>query len=418
VLISFRLENHRSIRDEQAFTMEPGRIDGSELGGESVLSVAAIYGPNASGKSNLLDGMAFMRSAVVHSHRFYSPDGGVPRRPFSWGPKATEPSLYEVAFRSGGIRYEYGFVADDAGFVEEWLFAYPSSRKQVWFERDGNDFKFGEHLKGENRIVEKVTRPNSLFLSAAAQNHHEQLAPVFRWFSSFRAANMPWESGSFDGLQHPGPDEQFIRWWTRSSKDQTSTLNEDTGSDVDTRAARFRQLLIAADVGIVDLRVSGEGSDGGQRVMIKHQRGGEDAWLPLEEQSHGTRQLFHLAPPVLDALSRGSPVLIDELEARLHPLLVRQLLRAFTDPTQNPKGGQLIFSTRDATLLGTTIGTSPLARDQVWLTEKNNEGATRLYPLTDFKPREAENLERGYLQGRYGAIPFLENIASTEKAKV
>ena len=421
MLISFRLENHRSIRDEQAFSMEPGRVDGDggvrEDGEEPLLSVAAIYGPNASRKSNLLSGMAFMRSAVVHSHRFYAPDGGVPRRPFAWGPKATEPSLFEVVFRSGGIRYEYGFVADDVKFVEEWLYAYPSSRKQVWFERDGNDFKFGEHLKGENRVAEKVTRPNSLFLSAAAQNHHEQLAPVFRWFSSVRAHNVPWESGSFDGLRRSRPEDQFIRWWSRSSKDQVSLLDEDSGSDVETRAARFRKLLHAADFGIVDLRVSGEGSDSARRVMVKHQSESADAWLPLEEESHGTRQLFRLAPSVLDALSYGSTVLIDELEASLHPLLALQLVRTFNDPKQNPRNGQLIFSTHDTNLLGTIFGTPPLRRDQVWLTEKDNEGASRIYPLTDYKPRKAENLERGYLQGRYGAIPFLENIASTGKAK-
>lgn len=421
VLISFRLANHRSIRDEQAFSMEPGRVDGDggvlEDGGESLLSVAAIYGPNASGKSNLLSGLAFMRSAVVHSHRFYPPEGGVPRRPFAWGPKAVEPSLFEVVFKRDGIRYEYGFVADDTKFLEEWLYAYPTTRKQVWFERDGDDFKFGEHLKGENRVAEKVTRPNSLFLSAAAQNHHEQLSPVFRWFSSVRAHNVPWEAGSFDGLRRARPDDQFIRWWTHPSTVQLSTFDEDPGVDVDTRAERFRKLLQAADFGIVDLKVSGEATESGRRVMVKHQSDSDDSWLPLEEESHGTRQLFRLAPSVLDALALGSTVLIDELEASLHPLLALQLVRAFNDPKQNPKSGQLIFSTHDTNLLGTMFGTPPLRRDQVWLTEKDNTGASRLYPLTDYKPRKAENLERGYLQGRYGAIPFLENIAMTGKAK-
>lgn len=424
MLISFRLENHRSIRDEQAFSMEPGRVDGGggarevDGGGESLLSVAAIYGPNASGKSNLLSGLAFMRSAVVHSHRFYPPEGGVPRRSFAWGPKAAAPSLFEVAFRSGGIRYEYGFVTDDTKFLEEWLYAYPTPRKQVWFERDGDDFKFGEHLKGENRVAEKVTRPNSLFLSAAAQNHHEQLSPVFRWFNSVRAHNVPWESGSgFDGLRRPRSDDQFIRWWTRPSTVQRSMFDEDTGVDVATRAERFRKLLHAADFGIVDLRVSSESSDSGRRVMVKHQSDADDAWLPLEEESHGTRQLFRLAPSVLDALELGSTVLIDELEASLHPLLALQLVRAFNDPKQNPMSGQLIFSTHDTNLLGTIFGTPPLRRDQVWLTEKDDTGASRIYPLTDYKPRKAENLERGYLQGRYGAIPFLEGLASTGKAK-
>lgn len=423
MLISFRLENHRSIRDEQAFSMEPGRVDDGEApvrdaDGDSILSVAAIYGPNASGKSNLLNGLAFMRSAVEYSHRFYAPEGGVPRRAFAWGPKAAEPSFFEVVFKAAGVRYEYGFVADDMRFLEEWLHAYPSSRKQVWFERDGNDFKFGEHLNGENRVVEKVTRPNSLFLSAAIQNRHEQLMPVFRWFRSIQMHNVRAMPG---GPGRSAQDHHFIHWWLSSSKGpQGAGLEEDSPLDVNVRAEHFRTLLHAADVGVVDLRVRERGEAGADRssVMVRHQSEIEEAWLPLEEESHGTRQLFKLAPPVLDALALGSPVLIDELEASLHPLLALQLVQTFSNLGQNPHNAQLIFTTHDTSLLGTTTGAPALRRDQIWLTEKDENGASHIYPLTDYKPRKAENLERGYLQGRYGAIPFLEELVASMRSSV
>lgn len=127
---------------------------------------------------------------------------------------------------------------------------------------------------------------------------------------------------------------------------------------------------------------------------------------PVEE-SNGTQTLFHLALPVLRSLQRGGILLIDELERSLHPVLAKQIIDQFNDPTANPNNAQLIFTTHDTNLLGTTLGEPALRRDQVWLTEKDAEGATVLYPLTDYKPRKAENLERGYLQGRYGAIPFL-----------
>lgn len=415
MLIWFRLANHRSIRDEQVLSLEPGNVDDGpervrEVGDLRLLPSVAIYGPNASGKSNVLGGLGFMRQAVLHSHRSFSPEGGVPRQPFAWGEKLAEPSLFEIAFKVDGVRYEYGFCADDQRFVEEWLYAYPSARKQTWFERDGDEFKFGEHLHGENRTIEKLTRPNSLFLSAAAQNRHVQLSPVFRWFAAVRTRNLrTMFSGRWQDRSVP-PGRDFALWWNRpaSAPPEESTSAQLRAGD-DVRKARFRDLLRAADFGIVDVDVLDD-SAARRRVMIKHHSERDDAWLPLEEESHGTQQLFALVPAALDALTSGSPLLVDELDASLHPLLSLKLVEAFHDPGQNPRNAQLLFTTHDTTLLGSLLGPEPLRRDQVWLTEKDDQGATRLYPLTDFRPRKQENLERGYLQGRYGAIPFLAQL--------
>ena len=129
--------------------------------------------------------------------------------------------------------------------------------------------------------------------------------------------------------------------------------------------------------------------------------------MPLEEESHGTQTLFRLALPILQAIEEGGILLVDELEASLHPTLAQHIVRQFNDPTTNPRNAQLLFATQDTNRLGTTLGEPTLRRDQVWLTEKDGEGATILYPLSDYKPRKAENLERGYLQGRYGATPYL-----------
>jgi predicted ATPase len=415
VLIWFRLANHRSIRDEQVLSLEPGNVDGGnermrEVEGLRLLPAVAIYGANASGKSNVLDGLAFMRDAVVHSHRFFAPEGGVPRQPFAWGERAAEPSLFEIAFKVDGVRYDYGFCADDQRFIEEWLYAYPSARKQIWFERDSDDFKFGEHLRGENRTIEKVTRPNSLFLSAAAQNRHAQLSPVFQWFAAIRAHRLRSQaSASLRGTPRP-PSDQFALWWTRRTwTTDDGQMSAPIRADHDARKARFLDLLRAADFGIVDVDVLHEPALR-RPVMVKHRSEGDDAWLPLAEESHGTQQVFALAPVALDALATGAPLLVDELDASLHPLLAQRLVDTFNDPAQNPHNAQLVFTTHDTTLLGSLLGSEPLRRDQVWLTEKDDRGATELYPLTNFKPRKEENLERGYLQGRYGAIPFLERL--------
>lgn len=424
MLIEFRVENHRSICDEQALTMSAGRVGAPddprprEVGGlkTRVLPVAALYGANGSGKSNLLAALDFMRQAIIHSHRLWPPDGGIPRAPFAWGSKTSEPSLFEMTILQEGVRYQYGFVADDERFLEEWLYAWPAGRKQSWFEREGDDFKFGEQLRGENRMVEQITRPNALFLAAAAQHRHEQLAGIYQWFQAMRTVNVNRRRhGTFDDLL-------FERWLQHtfdgeSSFEQRAPFGDEIS--VEDRLDSVRDLLRAADVGIVDIKMKDRDDDPGaragrrrrSRVMVRHQSTADNAWLPFDEESQGTQTLFRMAPSLLYALEHGSVLVIDELEASLHPLLALQVVRQFNDPRANPRNAQLLFTTHDTNLLGTELGEPALRRDQIWLTEKDKEGATCVYPLTDYKPRKAENLERGYLQGRYGAIPFLGPLA-------
>lgn len=425
MLIEFRVANHRSLKDEQVLSMEAGPL-GDEADSrprnipgwnKPLLTLAALYGANASGKSNVLSALAFMRDAVLTSHRLWDPEEGVPRDPFAWGDRRAEPSLFEVTFVQSGTRYEYGFVADHARFLEEWLHAWPEGHKQIWFERDGDSFKFGDKLKGENKVIEEVTRANSLFVSAAAQLKHEMIQPVYRWFHSLGEANNVRRARGPAYRRFP-PVDLLLQ------KNRLPLGNEE-GPDP---TAGLLSLLRNADVGIVDIRVAELDNESMKRdsrrldqrlewtpwarIELRHACDLEDeGWLPLEEESHGTQTLFRLASPLLMTLSRGGILLIDELEASLHPALAQAIVRQFNDPETNPYNAQLIFTTHDTNLLGTTTGEPALRRDQVWFTEKDPKGATALYPLTDYKPRKAENLERGYLQGRYGAIPFLGDFS-------
>jgi uncharacterized protein len=298
---------------------------------------------------------------------------------------------------------------DDNVVEEEWLFAWPNNRKQTWFERESGQFKFGENLKGPNESVKEVTRSNSLFLSAAAQHGHEQLTPLYSWFRRILPVNVP-------GRRYPFGYPGGMDFLFSSAEDQPSLFPRDDPNDV--TANRVRQLLNSADVGIVDIkRTDTEQEDRGttfrrRRIMLQHQAGDEDSWLDLQDESEGTKTLFRVAPSLFRALDTGGLLLVDELEASLHPLLGLAIVKMFNCPKANPRNAQILFTTHDTNLLGTILGEPPFRRDQIWFTEKDKEGATRLYPLTDYKPRKAENLERGYLQGRYGAIPFLGNIAS------
>jgi AAA15 family ATPase/GTPase len=418
MLIEFRVENHRSIRDEQVLTMEAGRVGDAtdprprtvKGHNEKLLPAAAIYGANASGKSNVLSALAWMRDAVVVSHRFWTPDGGVPRNPFAWGADLLKDSLFEASLLLGATKYQYGFVASSDAIEEEWLHAWPRGKKQVWFTRADGKFKFGAHLKGENRLIAGITRQNALFLSVAAQHRHEQLTPHFNWFQSLRPLNVKSHHFKQRALYQNEAMARFLHEHTIGLRQKLLFYG---GSDNEKVLETFRELLGSADFGIVDVKVDWvENEDSSRatripRFRFKHQAHDDNAWLPLEEESRGTQTFFGLAMPVLMAIQRGTGLVVDELESSLHPALAQRIVGLFNNPISNPKNAQLIFATHDTNLLGNSDGEPVLRRDQVWLTEKDREGATVLYPLTDFQPRKSENLELGYLLGRYGAIPFL-----------
>ena len=175
----------------------------------------------------------------------------------------------------------------------------------------------------------------------------------------------------------------------------------------------FRRLLTLADIGVVDVRVSSDNEvkQGQSLVQFQHQEGIDDSWLGLEQESDGTKSLLSFAAPLFYTLRFGGLIIIDELERSLHPCVCAAILELFLRRETNPHQAQLIATTHDTALLGNSLGQARLAREHIWFTEKDKSGATVLYPLTDYKPRPTENLERGYLQGRYGAIPFLGDVS-------
>ena len=265
-----------------------------------------------------------------------------------------------------------------------------------------------------------MTRPNSLFLSAAAQNSHPQLSHVYSWFSRIHPVNIsratPHGLWSRTGL---GFSPSYLSQLLSSDEEEQGggALNE---SD-DSLIRSLRHLMQSADVGIVDIkRVETDIDVGGGRYarrakfQFQHAANDDESWLDLEDESDGTRTLFRMCPSVFRALDTGGLLVVDELESDLHPLIGAAIVRLFNCPQTNPKNAQILFSTHDTNLLSAITDEPPMRRDQVWLAEKDKEGASQIYPLTDYKPRKAENLERGYLQGRYGAIPFLGSLVSSQ----
>jgi uncharacterized protein len=427
LLIQFRVQNHRSLRDEQTLSLVAAtKDDGAHLLqpqglDEALLPAVALYGANASGKTNVLLALAFMRRAVAQSHRLWEPDAGVPQEPFALSDRKNELSLYEVDAFISGVRYRYGFALGSERVEKEWLHAWPNGRKQAWFDRERNEFSFGRLFQGENEIIRGLTRDNSLFLSAGAQNNHPALLPIFRWFREMMFELGRSRSYGFRpyGVNPMLQNRMFEEMFSR----QTSLFPDDDPILSDREAVV--RLVQAADTGIVDVRIERTPDEPKGRTVprvtlyFRHKTSDPDtAWLPMDVESAGTVTLLDLAMRVVPALRIGGVLCVDEIESSLHPMLASALLRLFCNAETNPNGAQLVFTTHDTNLLGNVLGSGPLRRDQIWFTEKDESGASHLYPLTDFHPRKEENLERGYLQGRYGAVPYLGELVSEKNQRI
>jgi hypothetical protein len=409
MLRSFRVGNHKSFRDEVELILLPA-FGGGSTGSARPVPVAAVYGANAAGKSNLLDALQFMRDAVLGSFRSWPRSEGVPRRAFRLDPSsAAEPSTYVVEIELEGVRYTYGFVVDDEGVLEEWLYSYPhTKRRRRLFDRRGSKVSFGEGVTGKSKaaVLAELTRPNVLFLSMAAQLEElAQLLPVHRWFA--------------DGVSWSRPSRLSTTRDLRAMNQRLVTYLDDNPR----RADDIKGFVRAADVGIDDVVVErpsqhslvvndsdGELVSRPQQPRFRLSHGG-DALFDLWDESDGTLAWLNMLPGALTALAAGGLLVVDEIDASLHPNLTALLIQQFRSQWAVARGAQLLFTTHDATLLGTSFGEEVLGRDEVWFVDKGATGVSRLYPLSDFHPRkEGENRERRYLGGSYGAIPVLGQV--------
>jgi hypothetical protein len=409
MLLRFRAANFRSIHEPIELVLQ-GRETGDRAEFDA-LPLAALYGPNGSGKSNVLKALMYMRGAVRVSHQRWDPTEPPPRHPFRLDQGAQdEDSVFEVDFVADGTRFQYGFTVGPEFFTSEWLYSFPEGRRRTLFEREEQKFHFGRGFRGTNRQVADLVRPNSLFVSAGAVNNHDGVRPVFEWFDRLQSA----------GIHNDAPT---------SNERTRQLLASDEHSEV-------RRMLALADLGITDASIRREElppevlkafkaaqaalvedaddeslpefPDTREVVDFEHTRSdGYSVNITFLNESRGTQMWFSHIGPVLETLREGGVLVIDELDASLHPRLSSELIRLFANRESNRHGAQLLFSTHDTTLLGNLVD-GTLAREDVWFTEKDRDGATTLYPLSDFRPRKSEALERGYLQGRYGAVPIVD----------
>ena len=407
MLRSFRLGNHRSFRQEQELLLMPAYDRG-----RGVVPVAAIYGANASGKSNLVNGLRLMAN-LVRSSPLFEPGSRVPREPFR--PEgAGEPSVFVVEIVVGGVRWTYGFAVDGERVLEEWLYSYPHQKKRVVFERELDRISFGSTVqhRRDAEFVERAMRPEALFLGVAARLDLTEVLDAYSWFQrSLRFAQL-------HSYFSEGRVVEFIERSDRSGRLLVELLRSADLGIVDVVLARPSS-DVALFAGLVDTTSRGASADESdefdlrmahwdrRRLAFVHRNG--EKFL-LRDESDGTRSWLFLLPDLLDCLESGSVLVVDEIDTSLHPLLVRKLIEIFRSSRHNPRGGQLVFTTHDAYLLAPVEGAAALERDQVWFVAKSDDGCSRLYPLSDFHPRNEHNLARRYLGGAYGAVPFLDEL--------
>jgi len=412
MLIEFRVSNYRSIKDEQVLSLVPSKdttysdshlIETGYKSVPTLLKSAAIYGPNGTGKSNLIRAINYMRALVYESATIIQPGQPLNIQPFLLDSSTSmAPSEFEITFFEKGIRYQYGFKLTNQKILEEWLLAYKTAKPQQWFRRFYNnktkheEYEFSDKLSGQRKVWQESTRQNSLFLSTAAQLNSEQLFPVFDWIANKLACFLTvippnFSIGMLQNAEYKDDMEKFL-----VSSDISIT-------HITLIPGKHRVNLIQMNAN--SSNIQSQESD----VLLPqfhHKSEFGSAAFELQDESGGTQRLFALSGLVLNILRNGHLLVIDELETSLHPLLVTHLVSMFHNSKLNKNGAQLIFSTHNTAFLDADI----FRRDQIWFVDKNREQATVLQPLTDFSPRKGENLESGYLTGRYGAIPILRDM--------
>ncbi|MDE0025475.1 MAG: ATP-binding protein [Spirochaetaceae bacterium] len=412
MLLRFGVSNHLSIRDEQEllFTVsslhdrKDGLIDCAGAPRGSIVPAVVTYGANASGKSNLIHAMGTMQRLVLTSQTQGAPGGGVPHFAFKLDDASIEkPSQYDIDFILDGVRYHYGFESTDTQFEAEWLYAFPKSHRRVLFERQRDNYRFGRELRGRNSVIAELTRPNTLFVSAAAQHNHEQLSGVFSYFrslQSFMSISVPSEQAATVFAQD-GLDPRVLSFLERIGTGVYDYRLKETA--LPEEMANLQQEVLDLIKRRTTTPIEFETTNMLYTIELAHRsRSGKPVYLELGMESAGTLRLLMVLSLVYHALDHGVPVVIDELDASLHTLASEAILQLFCSRETNPKGAQLIATTHDTNLLASPA----LRRDQVWFTEKDPNGATVIFPLTEIRTRSGDNFQRGYLQGRYGAIPF------------
>lgn len=403
MLLEFSVSNYLSFRDRTTFSMIANSSSGLkdnyiEINDKKILKSASIYGANASGKSNLFKILSYV-VMMLKSSSGNDINAKLPIIPFKLDDKyINEPSEFEIKLIIDGIRYVYGFKAGMSKIYEEYLYYYPNGRETKIFDRVNVDSY--SYSKKDEKVLKEIERRNAsnkFFLATATNWNYAKTKPVYDFItdSIIVCTNLEeLKSISFDMFEENDKLKKF-------------TIDFLKKADFNIEDYIISSSFVSQDlfVGISDFITKNiSGVPKTYQILFKHKN--SNNYLSLSEESLGTQILFTFIPFIENTLSNKKVLIIDELDKSMHPFLVQYIVSLFNNSDTNKNSSQLIFNTHDTNLLDLNI----LRRDQIWFVLKDNDnGVSELYPLSDFSVRKKENVEKGYMLGRYGAVPFIKN---------
>jgi AAA15 family ATPase/GTPase len=430
MLLQFSVKNYKTFKEKATLSLIASNYDKNTREDKNVhfeekfnlrlLKSAVVYGANASGKSNFIDALAFMRFFVINSSKESQKGDVIGVNPFMLNDETErEPSEFEIIFIHNNELFRYGFESNNFNIISEWLFHKPKTKEIEIFYRDVNKFEIHERAfqKGKTVAREGLVRDNALLLSVAAQFNDKLAIKVIDWFKRLKTLS--------------GLNEQGYHGFTIGKIEDPNFKN------------KIVELLKGADFGIQDIipqkldinklpkdfpkelkeRIIKESVEENAEffsdVLTVHKKYNskrefiENVNFSLDDdESSGTQKYFALTGPVIDVITNGYTLVVDELDSKLHPNLICKIVSLFNSNDLNKKNAQLIFNTHDTNLLSSGL----FRRDQIWFTSKNRFGEGKLYSLADFKSdevRKNESFEENYIKGKYGAVPYLgffENV--------
>lgn len=427
MLIEFRFKNYRSFRDEAVLSMEAtglGTFKNSLISYNRIklLPGAAIYGKNGGGKSNVIRAFWLAVQFIKNAQRTQHEKAAIPVIPFALNDySASEPTEFEFIYTLDDIRYWYSFSATREKIFTESLYHAPKGQKALVFSREGQTFSFTED-KSRRKLISEAVAENQLYFSVACTMNDAACSRAMRWFREMVFFSRDYSDIPRQLLDYSN-DTNMLRAISDYAKAADLGIEdmqfEINSQEVDDKAALPDNLPEGMKAALVQFLYTLSETSNNSEVRLKmgevtatskhkgrNKNGASQLYpLELEDESDGTRKLMSIAPAIESVLARGGILLVDEIERELHPMLVDFVVSKFQSKRTNPYGAQIIFTTHNTELLNMEL----LRKDQLYFADKDQEdGASELYSISEFATRTTDNIRKGYLLGKYGAIPNIE----------
>ena len=427
MLIEFKFTNYRSFRDEAVLSMEATGLgifkeSLQQYGNTRLLPGIAIYGKNGGGKSNVIRAFWLAVQFIRNAQRTQHENAVVPVSPFMLNDYSQqEPTSFEFTYVLDGVKYIYGFSGTKSRIVHEYLYHTPKGQKAIVFERERQTFKFTEQ-KAKRKLISETVAENQLFFAVACTMNDADCVSAMRWFRDYVLFSRDYSDIPRQLIEYFN-DPHMLKAITTYAKEadfgiedvqfdfdskEVSDLNElpdDLPAGIKAALNSFMQVLAqTSNNSEVQLKT---GKVTATSYHIGHTGNGESRQFPLElsDESDGTRKLMALAPAIESALRNGGLLLVDEIERELHPMLVEYIISKFQSKTSNPNSAQIIFTTHNTELMNETL----IRKDQIYFVDKKkDDGSSELYTISEFATKTTDNIRKGYLLGKYGAIPNVE----------